>query len=112
MGGSWMFPQYENGEQEANSLLASCHPFFLFLETLDDGHVGHAAAFAHGLQAVTLVVLLECIDQRRHQLCAGAAERMAECDRPAIDIEPRRIGTRRLQPRHRYSGEGFIDLEQ
>ncbi len=68
------------------------------LQPLDDRHVGHAAAFAHGLQAVALVVLLERIDQRGHQLGAGAAERMAERDRAAVDVEPRRVGAGGLQP--------------
>src|SRR6201990_2436020 len=49
----------------------------LILQPLDDGDVRHAAAFAHGLQAVALVALLERVDQRRHQLGAGAAQRMA-----------------------------------
>src|SRR6187397_92404 len=99
------FPQYENGEQEAHSLLASRQTLFLFLEPLDDRYVRHAAAFAHGLQAVTLVVLLQRVDQRGHQLGAGAAERMAERDRAAVDVEPCRIGARRLEPTHRHGGK-------
>src|SRR5664279_4793817 len=72
--------------------LAGTTTIFVILQPLDDGHIGHAAAFAHGLQAVALVALLQRIDQRSHQLGAGAAERVAERDRAAIDVEPRRIG--------------------
>ncbi len=52
----------------------------LFSQPLHDRHIGHAAAFAHGLQAVALVALLERVDQRGHQLGAGAAQGMAERD--------------------------------
>src|SRR5581483_11290923 len=34
------------------------------LQPLHDRHIGHAAALAHRLQAVALVALLECIDER------------------------------------------------
>src|ERR1700738_2273234 len=81
------------------------------LQPLDDRHIRHAAAFAHGLEAVTLVALLERIHQRGHQLGTGAAKRMAERDCAAIDVEPLGIGAGGLQPRRRYRGEGLVDLE-
>ncbi len=71
-----------------------------------------AAAFAHGLQPVALVPVLERIDQRRHQLGARAAQRMAQRDGAAIDVQPRRIGAGRLQPGQRHRGEGLVDFEQ
>jgi MFS family permease len=83
------------------------------LQPLDDGHVGHAAAFAHRLQAVALAALLQRVHQRGHQLGARAAQRMPQRNRAAIDVEPRpdRPPTS-LQPGHRHRGEGLVDLEQ
>src|SRR5215813_13843510 len=75
-----------------NSLPNARFPASESLHPLHDRHIGHAAAFAHGLQAVALVALFQCVHQRRHQLGAGAAERMAERDRAAVDIEPVGIG--------------------
>src|SRR5437763_7466768 len=86
--------------------------YSLLLQPLDNRHVGHAAAFAHGLQAVALVALLQRVEERRHQLGAGAAERMAQRDRAAVDVEPGGVGAGGLQPRGRHRGEGLVDLEQ
>src|SRR5882724_13719010 len=80
------------------------------LKSFHDRHIRHAAAFAHGLQAVALVALLERVDQRGHQLGAGAAKRMAERDRAAIDVEPFGVRARGLQPRYRHRGKGLVDL--
>src|SRR3546814_20725025 len=66
-------------------------------EAFDDRDVGKAAAFAHGLQAVALVLLLQRIHQCRHQFGAGAAKRMAKRDGATVDVETRRVGARRLQ---------------
>src|SRR6266446_2557397 len=82
------------------------------LQPLHDRHIGHAAALAHGLQAVALVALLERVDQRGHQLGAGTAERMAERDGAAIDVEPCGVRAGGLQPRRRDRCKGLVDLEQ
>src|SRR5215467_4220723 len=47
-------------------------------DALDDGGVGHAAAFAHGLEAVLDPVVLHVVDQRGHQAGTGGAERVAD----------------------------------
>src|SRR5437764_15080007 len=86
--------------------------YSLLLQPFHNRHIGHAAAFAHGLQAVALVALLERIDERRHQFGAGAAKRMAERDRAAIDVEPLGVGAGGFEPRRRYRGKGLVDLEQ
>src|SRR4051812_14484576 len=57
----------------------------------DNGDIRHAAAFAHGLQAIALVALPEGMHQGGHQLGAGGAQRMTQRNRAAIDVEPRRI---------------------
>src|ERR1700709_2093583 len=82
------------------------------LKAFDDRHVGETAAFAHRLQAPLLVAVLERIQKRRHQLGAGGAERVAERDGAAMDVEARRIGAGVLEPRHGHRREGFVDLEQ
>jgi hypothetical protein len=40
-----------------HSPLAICSSLF-FLQSFDDRHVGHAAAFAHGLETVALAALV------------------------------------------------------
>src|SRR5438552_3127155 len=62
------------------------------LEALDDRHVGQAAAFAHGLQAVALAAGLQRVEQRGHQLGARGAQRVAQGDRAAVDVEVVGIG--------------------
>src|SRR5579862_7872002 len=71
------------------------------LQPLDDGHIGLAAAFTHGLQAIALAACMQRMHQRRHQPRAGRAERMAQRDRAAVDVEARRVGASGLQPGHR-----------
>src|SRR5262245_41008725 len=56
-------------------------------KTLDDRYVGLAAAFAHGLQAIAAAGALELVQQRCHQLGAGCAQRVTECDRAAVHVE-------------------------
>src|SRR3546814_3640495 len=52
-----------------------------WLQPLDDRDVGDAAAFAHRLQAIAAAAFAQRMDQRRHQLGAAGAERVAERDR-------------------------------
>src|SRR3546814_8600900 len=60
----------------------------LCLQHLDDSDIGDAAALAHRLQSVFLAARFQRMEQRRHQLCARCAERVAERDRAAVDVEP------------------------
>src|SRR6266576_6756938 len=69
----------------------------LFSQPLHNRHIGHAAALAHGLQTVALVALLERVDQRGHQLGAGAAQGMTERNRTAVDVELCRVRAGGLQ---------------
>src|SRR3954469_4654726 len=78
------------------------------LKPLDDGDIGEPAALAHGLQAPALAALLQRMDQRGHQPGARRAERMAERDGAAMEVEPRRIGLGLLEPRHRHRGESLV----
>jgi hypothetical protein len=64
----------------------------MVLEQLEDGRVGLAGALACGLQAVADAVVAHVVDQRGHQPGAAAAQRMAERDRAAVDVQ--RLGVR------------------
>src|SRR5690606_8579562 len=79
-------------------------------ERLHDGHVGQSAAFAHRLQAIALAACAQCVHQGGHELGAGGPERMAECDRAAVDVEAVRIGLQRLLPGQCNRSEGLVDL--
>src|SRR5690606_6656966 len=81
-------------------------------ETLDDRHVGHAAAFAHGLQTPALAAVLQGVDERGHQLGARGAQRVAEGDGAAVDVQLVRVRAGGVQPGHRHRREGLVDLEQ
>ena len=48
----------------------------------------HAAADAHGHQAITTLAPLEFMDDADRQFRAGRAERMAERDGAAVDVDP------------------------
>ena len=62
--------------------------------------------------AVFLAARLERMDQRGHQLGTRSAERVAQCDRAAIDVEFVGIGPEMLEPGERYRREGLVDLIQ
>src|SRR4051812_14227040 len=53
----------------------------------DHGHA-LAAADAHGLEAELLVPALQAVEQRRGDPRTGGAERVAQRDRAAVDVEP------------------------
>ena len=80
-------------------------------EALEDACGAHAATDAHGDHAVAGVAALEFAHERGGQLGAGAAERMAERDGPAIGIDSRAIEIRLLNHGQRLRGEGFIQFD-
>src|SRR3984957_6526392 len=80
-------------------------------EQLEDGGVGLAAALAHGLQAVPGAGGPHVVHERRHDPGAAAAQGVAEGDRAAVRVQPRRVGAGLRQPREGNRGEGLVDLE-
>ena len=62
------------------------------LQPLDDGAYPLPEADAHGLKAVALLAALELVEQRVHEPCARAAERMAERDGAAVDVDAFHVG--------------------
>src|ERR1700716_3854163 len=81
-------------------------------EALDDGGVGHAAAFAHGLQAPAAAGALELVEQGGHELGPRAAERMTRGDGSAVDVDLAHVGVVLLLPGQHHRGEGLVDLDQ
>src|SRR5674536_152692 len=81
-------------------------------EQLENGGVRHTAAFAHGLQSVANAVLPHVVDQRGHQPGAGAAERVAECDRAAVWVHRLHVGAGLDLPGLDHSGERLVDLDR
>src|SRR5688500_5338959 len=67
-------------------------------DPFDDGGVGHAAAFAHGLEAVAATGALELVEQGGEQLGARAAERVTEGDGAAVHVHALHVGLELLLP--------------
>lgn len=57
------------------------------LQPLDDQSVGHAAAFAHCLEAVPATGPLQLVNQSGEQLGTGRTQRMTERHGAAVDID-------------------------
>src|SRR5260370_19225838 len=75
------------------------------------GLCSHASADAHGDHAVAGVLALEFAEDGGGEFCAGAAERVAEGDGPAVGIDARRIEAGLLDDGERLRGEGFIEFD-
>ena len=50
------------------------------------------------------------MDESRHQLGAAGAERVAERDRAAVDVELLRVGPGMLEPCQRHARKGLVDF--
>src|SRR5438270_7799956 len=74
-------------------------PWSSTAEPFDDGDVGLAAAFAHGLQAVAAAGALELVEQGCHQADAGGAQRVAQGDGATVDVDLGEVGARLPLPR-------------
>src|ERR1700693_76959 len=85
--------------------------FSVLRGALEDSGGAHATADAHGDQAVAGVAALEFADDGRSKFCAGAAERMAESDGAAVDVDARGIETSGFDDAQSLRGEGFVELD-
>src|SRR3989441_6094942 len=81
-------------------------------EPLDDGRDPLAEADAHRLEPVATAAPLKLVEQGRHELCAGAAEWVAERDRAAVDVHPAHGRTQLPFPCEHDRGESLVDLEE
>src|SRR5579871_5174820 len=79
---------------------------------LDDGRGAHAAADTQRHQRGLLVGALELVEHGAQNHRAGSAERMAERDRAAIDIDLGIVDVECLNVAQHHRGKGFVEFEQ
>src|ERR1700684_4535379 len=84
----------------------------VLLKQFENRRVGLAAALAHGLQAVADAVVTHVVHEGGHQPGAAAAQRVADRDRAAVDVQRLGIGAELGQPGQRHRGERLVDLER
>src|SRR5437588_2684999 len=85
-------------------------PEFVVSQPLDDGHVGLAAPFAHGLEAVAAAGSLELVQQRGHQPRPGGTQRMTQRDGAAVDVDLVEVSACLLLPCQHDGCECLVDL--
>src|SRR5699024_236614 len=71
-----------------------------------------AAADAHGLDAEGLVLLAQVVEQGRGDARTGHAERVAQCDRAARDVQLVLVDAQLTLRADDLHGKGLVDLEQ
>ena len=72
----------------------------------------HAAADAERGEALLGVAALHFVQQRRQHARARSADRMADRDRAAVDVDDRRIPAQVLVDRERLRRESFIGFDE
>src|SRR5712691_11718304 len=82
------------------------------LEAFQDGRVGQAAGFAHGLQGQAGAACVHGVDQGGHQPGAAGPERVADGDGAAMDVDFVQVGAGFALPGEHDAGERLVDLEQ
>ena len=82
------------------------------LHAFEDSSGAHAAAHAHRDQAVTRLSPPHFVEKRRRQLGAGAAERVAERDGAAVDVQSLRIDWQLAQAGNHLCGKRLVQLDQ
>src|SRR4029077_5275176 len=80
-------------------------------EALENARGTHAASDAHGYHAITRLAALEFADNCGGKLRSRAAERMAESDGAAIDVNSRGIQGRKANHGKRLRGEGLVQFD-
>src|SRR5579859_4324312 len=78
----------------------------------DSERDAHAAADAQGSETLLGVTLLHFVQQGDQNAGARGADRMADGDGPAIDVDLRGIPADFAIDRDGLGGEGFIGLDQ
>ncbi len=79
---------------------------------LDAHRNAHAAADAKRGEALLGVALLHLIDQRGEDARARGADRVADRDRAAVDVDLVGVPAELLADRKRLRGEGFVGFDQ
>src|ERR1035437_1652187 len=81
-------------------------------DRLEDAGGAHASADTHGDHAVFDVPSRHLAQQGSGELRAGAAERMAERDGAAVDVDLGKIKAEHLDDGERLRGERLVQLDQ
>ena len=97
--------------RDSGSGISKSEPAERDLVQLEDAGGAHAAADAHGDHAVAGVAALHFAQQRRGELGAGAAQRMAERNGAAVDVHLLGIETERANDGQRLCGKSLIQLD-
>src|SRR5882724_4258511 len=82
------------------------------LEAFQDGRVGQAACFAHGLQGQAGAPCVHGMDQGGHQPGSAGPERMADGDGAAVDVDLVQADAGFALPGQHDAGERLVHLEQ
>src|SRR5947199_195072 len=82
------------------------------LKPFNDGDIRLAAAFAHGLKAIAPAGTLQGVEQGRHELRPRRADRVAERDGAAADIDLLMGNAEFLHPGQRHRCERLVAFEQ
>src|SRR5215813_23715 len=81
-------------------------------QILENARRAHSAADAHCDHSVASLAALHLVKQRGRQFRARAAERVAERDRAAVDVQPFEIEIQLLYDRQSLGGEGLVEFYQ
>ena len=81
-------------------------------EALDDHRHALAATDAHRLEADGAAGVLEAVEQRGHDAGAGHAERVAEGDGAAVDVQLVVADAELAGGGHHLGGERLVDLDE
>src|SRR5690606_7710465 len=81
------------------------------IKSFDDCRVGHAHAFAHGLQTVTAASALELMHHRDHEASTGRAKRVTKRNRSTEWIQFLRISACLFQPGEWNRSECFVHFK-
>src|SRR5438105_2702328 len=87
-------------------------PTLRHLHPFDDRRRPHAAADAQRHQRGGLVGALQLVEHGTEDHRPRRTERMAECDRAAIDVDLRRIDVEGLNVAQHHRGKGLVQFEQ
>src|SRR5215212_3407198 len=82
------------------------------LNTLDDHRNPLPSADARGGEAVALLAAAQLVENRQQEARAGGAERMAERDRAAVDVQLLLVDVELFRDREDLSRERFVDLDE
>src|SRR3954469_3048674 len=88
--------------------VAICFPL---VQILKNSCRAHAAAHAHGHNAILALAAFQLTNDGGRQLGSGASQRMSECDCAAVRIDLAQVETKLLDYRQRLRGERLIQLE-